>query len=156
MFGIGSSEFLVIIVVAVLVLGPEHLPRIMRTVTKVMSDFRRISTELQRIINLESFITDETEKQPSTKKRNGTNNKKTKSAQQKDTNDHEPAKDPSSVTPLGDVPANESFVDENEERFSPTFEEPIEDTLIGHSTVKKPAVDKEKNDSVDSSTEGIV
>ena len=54
MFGIGTFEFLVIIVVAVLVLGPEHLPRVMRTVTKVMSDFRRVSTEFQRAINLEA------------------------------------------------------------------------------------------------------
>ncbi len=53
MFGIGTTEFLVIIVVAILVLGPEHLPRIMRTFTKVMSDFRRVSTDFQRTINLE-------------------------------------------------------------------------------------------------------
>lgn len=54
MFGIGTTEFLVIIVVAILVLGPEHLPRIMRTVSKVMSDFRRVSTEFQRTMNLEA------------------------------------------------------------------------------------------------------
>ena len=54
MFGIGTTEFLVIIVVAILVLGPEHLPRIMRTFTKVMSDFRRVSTDFQRTINLEA------------------------------------------------------------------------------------------------------
>ena len=54
MFGIGTSEFLVIMLVAVLVLGPEHLPRIMRTFNKVMSDFRRISTDFQRTINLEA------------------------------------------------------------------------------------------------------
>lgn len=54
MFGIGTTEFLVILLVAVLVLGPEHLPKIMRTVTKVMSDFRRVSTDFQRTINLEA------------------------------------------------------------------------------------------------------
>jgi sec-independent protein translocase protein TatB len=58
MFGIGTYEFLVIVVVAVLVLGPEHLPRVIRTVTKVMSDFRRISTEFQRAINLEIPVED--------------------------------------------------------------------------------------------------
>jgi sec-independent protein translocase protein TatB len=40
--------------VAVLVLGPEHLPRIMRAFTRIMSDFRRISTDFQRTINLEA------------------------------------------------------------------------------------------------------
>lgn len=54
MFGIGTFEFLVIILVAVLVLGPEQLPRVVRTVTKVMSDFRRISTDFQRAVNLQA------------------------------------------------------------------------------------------------------
>lgn len=67
MFGIGTSEFLVIIVVAVLVLGPEHLPRIMRTVTKVMSDIRRVSTDFQRTINLEANQEEWKQKQPTAK-----------------------------------------------------------------------------------------
>lgn len=54
MFGIGTFEFLVIILVAVLVLGPEQLPRVVKTVTKVMSDFRRISTDFQRAVNLQA------------------------------------------------------------------------------------------------------
>lgn len=54
MFGIGSTELLVIILVGILVLGPEHLPRILRTVQKFMTDFRRVSTEFQRAVNLES------------------------------------------------------------------------------------------------------
>lgn len=54
MFGIGSTEFLVIIVVAILVLGPEHLPRMTRTFAKVMSEFRRVSTDFQRTMNLEA------------------------------------------------------------------------------------------------------
>lgn len=54
MFGIGTTELLVIIVVGILVLGPEHLPKLMRTVTRVMSDVRQMSTELQRTINLEA------------------------------------------------------------------------------------------------------
>lgn len=53
MFGIGTFEFLVIILVGILVLGPEQLPRVIRTVTKVMSDFRRISTDFQRAVNLQ-------------------------------------------------------------------------------------------------------
>jgi sec-independent protein translocase protein TatB len=53
MLGISTYEFLIIVVVAVLVLGPEHLPKVIRTMTRVMSDFRRISTEFQRAVNLE-------------------------------------------------------------------------------------------------------
>ena len=53
MFGIGSMEFLVIILVAVLVLGPDQLPKLIRTFTKVMGDVRRVRTDFQRTINLE-------------------------------------------------------------------------------------------------------
>ena len=54
MFGIGSSEFLVILVVALLVLGPSHLPKIAKTLGKAMGEFRRVSTEFQRTLNLEA------------------------------------------------------------------------------------------------------
>jgi len=53
MFGIGSSEFLVILIVAFLVLGPSHLPKIAKTLGKAMGEFRRVSTEFQRTLNLE-------------------------------------------------------------------------------------------------------
>ena len=54
MFGIGSSEFLVILIVAFLVIGPSHLPKIARTLGKAMGEFRRVSTEFQRTLNLEA------------------------------------------------------------------------------------------------------
>jgi len=53
MFGIGSSEFLVILIVAFLVLGPSHLPKIAKTLGRAMGEFRRVSTEFQRTLNLE-------------------------------------------------------------------------------------------------------
>ena len=53
MFGIGSSEFLVILIVAFVVLGPSHLPKIAKTLGKAMGEFRRVSTEFQRTLNLE-------------------------------------------------------------------------------------------------------
>jgi len=53
MFGIGSAELLVILLVAFLVLGPSHLPKIARTLGKAMGEFRRVSTEFQRTLNLE-------------------------------------------------------------------------------------------------------
>ena len=53
MFGIDSFEFLVILLVAVVVLGPEKLPRVMRAFTKVVSTFRRLKTEFQRTMNAE-------------------------------------------------------------------------------------------------------
>lgn len=53
MFGIGGTELLVILVVALLVLGPKSLPDIAKTLGKAMGEFRRVSTEFQRTLNTE-------------------------------------------------------------------------------------------------------
>lgn len=53
MFGIGSGEILVIIIVALLVLGPEKLPSAARILGKAMGDLRRMSTEFHRELNSE-------------------------------------------------------------------------------------------------------
>lgn len=77
MFGIGTMEFLVIILVGVLVLGPEHLPRIMRTINKVMSDFRRVSTDFQRTLNMEAHKEEWERQQTAASSKKSTSKKKT-------------------------------------------------------------------------------
>ena len=62
MFGIGSTEILVILVVALLVLGPKKLPQIARTIGRAMGEFRRVSTEFQRTLNTEIAFEEEAEK----------------------------------------------------------------------------------------------
>ena len=74
MFGIGTSEFLVIVIVAVLVLGPEHLPRIMRTFTRVMSEIRRVSKDFQRTLNFEATQEERRQQQASAAARPGNKN----------------------------------------------------------------------------------
>lgn len=61
MFGIGGTELLVILVVALIVLGPKSVPQIARTLGKAMGEFRRVSTEFQRTLNTEIEL-DEHEK----------------------------------------------------------------------------------------------
>ncbi|MEG6505800.1 Sec-independent protein translocase protein TatB [Nitratidesulfovibrio sp. 1201_IL3209] len=58
MFGIGSTELLVIMVVALIVLGPKNLPNIARTLGKAMGEFRRVSTDFQRTLNTEIELDD--------------------------------------------------------------------------------------------------
>lgn len=53
MFGIGSTELLVILVVALIVLGPKSLASISRSLGKAMGEFRRVSTDFQRTLNAE-------------------------------------------------------------------------------------------------------
>lgn len=62
MFGIGSTELLVILVVALLVLGPKNLPRIAQTLGRAMGEFRKVSTEFQRTLNTEIAFEEEAEK----------------------------------------------------------------------------------------------
>lgn len=54
MFGIGSTELLVILLVALIVLGPKSLASFSSKFGKLMGEFRRVSTDFQRTLNLEA------------------------------------------------------------------------------------------------------
>jgi Tat protein translocase TatB subunit len=56
-FGIGMTELLVVLVVALLVLGPKRLPEIARSLGRGMAEFRRASNELRA--SLSASIDDE-------------------------------------------------------------------------------------------------
>jgi Tat protein translocase TatB subunit len=46
MFGIGLPELLVILVVALIVLGPKRLPEVARTLGKGLAEFRRATSDI--------------------------------------------------------------------------------------------------------------
>ncbi len=48
MFGIGMTELLVILALALLVLGPKRLPGMARSLGRGLAEFRRASTDLRR------------------------------------------------------------------------------------------------------------
>lgn len=53
MFGIGPLEFAVVLIVALLVMGPKKLPELARTVGRGLAEFRRASNDLRRSIDLD-------------------------------------------------------------------------------------------------------
>lgn len=68
MFGIGSTELIVILLVALIVLGPKNLAGISRTLGRIMGEFRRVSTDFQRTLNAEAAADDLREKEEKRKK----------------------------------------------------------------------------------------
>ncbi|MFP4258333.1 MAG: Sec-independent protein translocase protein TatB [Desulfovermiculus sp.] len=58
MFGIGTTEVLLILVVALLVIGPSKLPDVARALGKGMAEFRRMSSDVKRTIDFETQMAD--------------------------------------------------------------------------------------------------
>jgi len=57
MFGIGPEELLLVAVLALLVLGPERLPKVMRDMGRVVGDLRRTSDELRdEFLNADKYL----------------------------------------------------------------------------------------------------
>ena len=62
MFGIGTSELLVILVVALIVLGPKRLPEVARTLGKGLAELRRATSGLtDELSNARALLEEETQ-----------------------------------------------------------------------------------------------
>jgi sec-independent protein translocase protein TatB len=62
MFGIGTSELLVILVVALIVLGPKRLPEVARTLGKGLAELRRATSGLtDELYNARTLLEEEVE-----------------------------------------------------------------------------------------------
>lgn len=58
MFGIGTGELIVIIIVAVMLLGPDKLPGAMRTFGKFMANVKNATNEIKTEINKSAEMQD--------------------------------------------------------------------------------------------------
>lgn len=92
MFGIGGQELLLILVLALILLGPSKLPDLMKTLGKAMGEFQRASNDFQKEIQ-------EAGKMPS-----GDNKQeKTASDQDKGPQEEKKADAPAGPEPGGDI-----------------------------------------------------
>ena len=57
MFGIGMPEMILIVVVALIVLGPKKLPELAKSLGRALREFKKATTELKESIDVDNELT---------------------------------------------------------------------------------------------------
>ncbi len=56
MFGIGMQELLLILVIALIVLGPKKLPEVAKALGKAMNEFKRATNDIKESLELDQSL----------------------------------------------------------------------------------------------------
>lgn len=68
MFGIGMPELIVIFVIALVVIGPQKLPDLARSLGRGLAEFKRATEDFKQSVQDEAEVTEEKEKIARTEK----------------------------------------------------------------------------------------
>jgi Tat protein translocase TatB subunit len=60
MFGLGMPEILLILAIALIVIGPQKLPELAKTLGRAMGEFKRSAQDFKRSIDMETTLHDVT------------------------------------------------------------------------------------------------
>lgn len=72
MFGIGTTEVLIILAVALLVIGPSKLPEVAKALGKGMAEFKKMSSDVKRTIDMETHMAEMEEEEEKKRDRSAT------------------------------------------------------------------------------------
>ncbi|CCK78731.1 twin-arginine translocase TatA/TatE family subunit [Desulfobacula toluolica] len=61
MFGLGMPEILLILAIALIVIGPQKLPDLAKTLGRAMGEFKRSAQDFKRSIDVETTVKDMTD-----------------------------------------------------------------------------------------------
>ena len=64
MFGIGGGELVLILIVVLLAVGPNQMPKMLKTVGKGIREVRRATRELQSTVGVDDLLRDEDFRDP--------------------------------------------------------------------------------------------
>jgi len=59
MFGIGTGELIVILIVALIIIGPQKLPEIAKSLGKAMGEVKRATRDIQDELKFDDLLKDE-------------------------------------------------------------------------------------------------